>query len=164
MGTTMERGLLMPSQDMSATMAMDMDILLHTLDTMAITLARGLLMLRLTMVMDMGMVAMDMDMDMVVMDTMDTMDMLARGLLMLRLTMVMDMDMVMDMVMDMDMDMVVDMDMDMVVMGTMDIMDMVMANRMLNVQELRTERNVKLDNPSHKLLLCNFVIVESKKC
>merc|ERR1712106_1227653 len=128
--------------------------LLHTLDTMAITLARGLLMPRLTMVMDMGMVAMDMDMDMVVMDTMDTMDMLARGLL--RLTMVMDMDMVMDMVMDMDMDMVV--------MGTMDIMDMVMANRMLNVQELRTERNVKLDNPSHKLLLCNFVIVESKKC
>merc|ERR1711935_629107 len=103
---------------------------------------------RLTMVMDMGMVAMDMGMVMVVMDTMATMDTtLARGLLTLRLTMVMDMDM----------------DMDMVVMDTMDIMDMVMANRMLNVQELRTERNVKLDNPSHKLFLCYFVIVESKK-
>merc|ERR1712106_261663 len=95
-------------------MAMAMDILLHTMGTMDITLARGLLMLRLTMVMDMGMVVMDMGMDMVVMDTMATMDTtLARGLLTLRLTMVMDMDMV--------------------VMDTMDIMDMVMANRMLNI-------------------------------
>merc|ERR1712106_1093139 len=103
--------------------------------------------------MDMGMVAMDMDMDMVVMDTMDTMDMLARGLLMLSHTMAMDMDMVMDM----------DLDTDMEAMDTMDIMDMVMANRMLNVEELRTEKNVKLDKPSHKYLLSNFMIVEIRK-
>merc|ERR1712106_340779 len=118
-------------------------------------MARGLLMLKLTMDMDMGMVAMDTGMDMVVMDTMATTDItLAKGLLTLRLTMVMDMGMVMDM----------DMDTVMVAMDTMDIMDMVMANRMLNVQELSTEENVKLDKPSHKLLLSNFMIVESKKC
>merc|ERR1712106_698415 len=104
-------------------------------------------MLRLTMVMDMGMVDMGTGMDMVVMDTMDTMDILARGLLMLRHTLVMDMDMVTDME----------------AMDTMDIMDMVMANRMLNVQELRTEKNVKLDKPSHKYLLSNFMIVEIRK-
>merc|ERR1712106_69534 len=67
--------------------------------------------------------------------------------------------------MDMDTGMVaMDTGMDMVAMDTMDIMDMVMANRMLNVQELSTEENVKLDKPSHKLLLSNFIIVESKKC
>merc|ERR1719396_91214 len=82
---------------------MVMDMAMVTMDTMA----RGLLMLSLPLLLsqDMDMV-MDMAMDILATDmvVMDTMDIMARGPLMLNPAMdIMVMDMVMDMAMDMDM-------------------------------------------------------------
>merc|ERR1711937_97191 len=100
--------MLRPSPDM-ATMAMDMDMVMDTMDTMARDLLRlSQDMATTVMVMDM---VMAMDTAMVDMD-MDTMVTMARDLLMLSqdmdtMVMVMDMDMVMD-TMDMDMVMVMD--------------------------------------------------------
>merc|ERR1712157_448351 len=88
-------------------MAMAMDMVDMDMDTMD-TMARDLLMLRLSL--DMATMDMVMAMDMVMVDMdMDTMDTMARDLLMLSQAMDTT-DMVMDMAMDMVMDMAMAMD------------------------------------------------------
>merc|ERR1719342_1573194 len=112
---------------------MDMAMVDMVMDTM-VTMARDLLMLRLsqamdTMAMDMDILDMVMDMDMV-MDTMDTMarDPLRLSQDMATMVMVMDMVMAMDTAMvDMDMDTMATMARDLLMLSQdMDTMDMVM--------------------------------------
>merc|ERR1711868_187490 len=100
----------MATMVMDTVMAMDTAMVAMDMDTM-VTMARDLLMLRLSQDMDTMVMVMVMDTAMVDMD-MDTMVIMARDLLMLSqdmdtMVMVMDMAMVMD-TMDMDMVMVMD--------------------------------------------------------
>merc|ERR1712168_282465 len=103
---------LLPSLDMATMvmdMAMDMDMVMATMDTMA----RGPLRLSL----DMDIMVMDIVLVMVTDMAMVTMDIMARDLLMLSQLLLLSL--VMDMVMDMAMDILA---MDMVAMDTMDTM------------------------------------------